>query len=199
LTDLLTRPHNGTVAGESGESNGSATSTGEWVPEPVRIVPYDPLWPERFQHERGLLELALGDLASGGIHHVGSTAVPGLAAKPVIDILVGVRDLRCSRDAFEALAGLQYVYAPYRSQEMHWFCKPNPSKRTHHLHLVPTGSPRFQAELEFRDRLRSQPQLAERYRQLKQVLAAEYELDREAYTDAKGEFINVHSKPRDRD
>ena len=78
---------------------------------------------------------------------------------------------------------------------MHWFCKPDPSKRTHHLHLVPVGSPRFQAELAFRDRLRSQPRLAEQYRELKQTLATEYELDREAYTDAKAEFITRHSKP----
>jgi GrpB-like predicted nucleotidyltransferase (UPF0157 family) len=179
----------------AGESGGSASSTGEWVPEPVRIVSYDPLWPQRFQHERALLEHALGKIASGGIHHVGSTAVPGLPAKPVIDILVGVMDLGSSRAAFESLAALQYMYAPYRSEEMHWFCKPDPSKRTHHLHLVPVGSPRFQAELAFRDRLRLQPPLAEQYRELKQALASEYELDREAYTDAKAEFITSHSEP----
>src|SRR5581483_11311758 len=124
-TGLLAPPHNCPVAGESG---GSASSTGEWLSEPVRIVSYDPLWPQRFQHERALLERALGKIASGGIHHVGSTAVPGLAAKPVIDILIGVMDLGSSRDAFEPLAALQYMYAPYRSEEMHWFCKPDPGK-----------------------------------------------------------------------
>ena len=68
--------------------------------EPIRIVSYDPSWPTRFQHEKTLLERAIGAWITGGVHHVGSTAVSGLAAKPVIDILVGVHDLVCSRDCF---------------------------------------------------------------------------------------------------
>jgi GrpB-like predicted nucleotidyltransferase (UPF0157 family) len=69
--------------------------------EPVRIVPYDPVWPERFEQERSALAAAIGDWAIGGIHHVGSTAVPGLEAKPVIDILVGVMSLEGSRACFD--------------------------------------------------------------------------------------------------
>src|SRR5271165_1190064 len=92
--------------------------------EPVRIVPYDPVWPERFEEERAALADAIGDWVFGGIHHVGSTSVPGLESKPVIDILVGVRDLNESRSCFGRLARLGYLYAPYRSGEMHWFCKP---------------------------------------------------------------------------
>lgn len=121
----------------------------EWSDETVRIQTYDPEWPRRFEQERDALERAIGDWATGGIHHVGSTAVPRLDAKPVVDILVGVHDLGSSRSSFGPLARLGYLYAPYRSDEMHWFCKPHPSRRTHHLHLVPTDSRRFRDELDF--------------------------------------------------
>jgi GrpB-like predicted nucleotidyltransferase (UPF0157 family) len=153
------------------------------------VVPYDPAWPGRFDAERTLLERTIARWVSGGIHHVGSTAVPGLAAKPVIDILVGVEDLPSSRACFGALAELSYQYAPYRADEMHWFCKPSPARRTHHLHLVPTGSRRYREELAFRDLLRARPGLAENYQTLKRRLAVEYRDDREAYTDAKHTFI----------
>jgi GrpB-like predicted nucleotidyltransferase (UPF0157 family) len=160
------------------------------VDEPVQVVPYDPAWRGRFDAEKALLEPAIGRWITGGIHHVGSTAVPGLAAKPVIDILAGVEDLPSSRTCFAELAKLDYQYAPYRIGEMHWFCKPSASHRTHHLHLVPTGSRRYRAELAFRDILRSRPDLAERYQALKRQLAAEHRTDREAYTGAKRAFIN---------
>ena len=98
----------------------------EWVDEPIRIAAYDPAWPARFEQERLALAAAIGDWAVGGIHHIGSTAVPGLDAKPIIDVLVGVEDLEASRACFDPLAGLDYLYAPYRTEEMHWFCKPHP-------------------------------------------------------------------------
>jgi GrpB-like predicted nucleotidyltransferase (UPF0157 family) len=170
---------------------GSTESAGAMTDEPVRIVPYDPSWPERFEEERATLADALGDWVLGGIHHVGSTSVSGLEAKPVIDILVGVRGLEESRSCFERLGTLGYLYAPYRSSEMHWFCKPDPSRRTHHLHLVPAGSPRFRDELAFRDYLRTHRDVAEEYGALKRRLAKELEYDREAYTDAKSEFIRA--------
>jgi GrpB-like predicted nucleotidyltransferase (UPF0157 family) len=72
---------------------------------------------------------------------------------------------------------------------MLWFCKPDPAHRTHHLHLVPTGSPRFRAELAFRDYLRAHPDVAQDYAMLKRRLAAQFEDDREAYTEAKADFI----------
>jgi GrpB-like predicted nucleotidyltransferase (UPF0157 family) len=159
--------------------------------EPVRIEPYDPRWPMRFEEERAALADVIGDWVAGGIHHVGSTAVPGLDAKPVIDILVGVSDLASSRSCFEPLAALGYVYAPYRPSEMHWFCKPDPGHRTHHLHLVPANSERFRAELAFRDHLRSHPEVAADYADLKRGLAARFERDREAYTEAKSAFIRA--------
>lgn len=157
--------------------------------EPIRIVPYDPSWPARFEDERATLQDAIGEWVVSGIHHVGSTAVPGLDAKPIIDILVGVADLPGSRGCMEQLGELGYLYAPYRPDEMHWFCKPDPSRRTHHLRLVAHDSPRFRHELEFRDRLRRDAGLAAEYAALKHRLAARFEHDREAYTEAKGDFI----------
>jgi GrpB-like predicted nucleotidyltransferase (UPF0157 family) len=159
--------------------------------EPVLIVPYDPAWPASFEAERALLEDAIGEWVTGGIHHVGSTAVPGLVAKPIVDILVGVESLEASRACFEPLARLEYLYAPYLSAEMHWFCKPDPSHRTHHLHLAPAGGPRFLDELAFRDRLRADPETMQAYAALKRELAARFGDNRDGYTEAKSEFIQA--------
>jgi GrpB-like predicted nucleotidyltransferase (UPF0157 family) len=166
-------------------------AAGSWTDEPVRIVPYDPTWPARFEEERSALVGVLEEWAPGGIHHVGSTSVPGLASKPIIDILVGVTDLERSRSCFERLSPLGYLYAPYRTEEMHWFCKPDPGRRTHHLHLVPTDSPRFRDELLLRDYLRGHPPVAAEYGELKRRLAQTFEHDREAYTAAKADFIRA--------
>lgn len=159
--------------------------------EPIRIVPYDPSWPARFERERVALEEAIGRWTPGGIHHVGSTAVPGLDAKPIIDILVGVESLELAKPSFKPLAQLGYLYAPYRTEMMHWFCKPHPRRRTHHLHLVPVNSKRFADELSFRDFLRASPGAAKNYATLKRSLAARFRDDRDAYTEAKGDFIRA--------
>lgn len=157
--------------------------------EPIRLSPYDPAWPVRFEQERAVLEDSIGMWVIGGIHHIGSTAVPGLEAKPIIDILAGVRDLDESRACFEPLTRLRYMYAPYLPEEMHWFCKPHPSRRTHHLHLIPVDSKRYVDELAFRDRLRADAQIAAEYLTLKRDLARRFAHDREAYTDAKSDFV----------
>lgn len=157
--------------------------------EPIYLVPPDPGWPAQFERERMALEEAIGGWVCGGIHHVGSTAVPGLEAKPIIDILAGVRDLETARACFEPLAVLGYLYAPYLPEQMHWFCKPDPARRTHHLHLVPMDSQRYRDELAFRDRLRADPQIASRYAALKRELAERRRDDRDAYTEAKGAFV----------
>jgi GrpB-like predicted nucleotidyltransferase (UPF0157 family) len=157
--------------------------------EPIHIASYDPEWPARFNQERGHLRHAIAPWAVGDIHHVGSTAVPGLDAKPIIDILVGVGDLTTSRACFEPLAELEYLYAPYLPEEMHWFCKPDPGRRTHHLHVVPRDAPRYREELAFRDHLRANPGKARDYAELKHRLAARFEYDREGYTRAKADFI----------
>jgi len=157
--------------------------------EPVRIVDYDPAWPARFEAERAALDAEIGAYVLGGIHHVGSTAVHGLAAKPVIDILAGVEDLQAARPCIALVARLGYLYVPYRAAEMHWFCKPDRRLRTHHLHLVPATSERFREEIAFRDYLRTHPETAATYSRLKHALAARFRNDREAYTEAKTPFI----------
>jgi len=163
--------------------------------EPVRLVPYDPAWPDIFETEAAALEATIGAYAVGGIHHVGSTAVSGLEAKPIIDILVGVHALEKSRACFEPLGRLGYLYAPYLPHEMHWFCKPHPNRRTHHLHLVPVGSKRYAGELAFRDRLRADLELADEYAALKRSLAVRFANDRETYTEAKSDFVlQVHAE-----
>lgn len=144
-----------------------------------------------FADEAALLEEVIGPWATGGIHHVGSTAVPGLLAKPVIDILVGVDSLEDSRPCIALLAPLHYLYSPYLPEQMHWLCKPDPARRTHHLHLVPTHSERFVDELAFRDYLRAHGDRAREYAELKRGLAARHRQDREAYTDGKAEFVHA--------
>jgi len=162
---------------------------GGMAEEPVHVVPYDPSWPRRFEEERVRLAEVLAPWLAGPIEHVGSTAVPGLAAKPVIDIMAGVESLTASRPAIEAVARYGYCYAPYGSEVMHWFCKPSPQARTHHLHLVPMGSALWAERLAFRDYLRSHAEVALEYERVKQALAQRHRDDREAYTDAKGPFI----------
>ena len=92
--------------------------------ERVAIVPYDPAWPRRFEGERALLQRVLAPWLEGGIHHVGSTAIPGIAAKPIIDIIAGVRDLQETRAAFDPLRQQSYHHTPHRSGIAHHFDKP---------------------------------------------------------------------------
>lgn len=102
---------------------------------------------------------------------------------------MGVESLEASRPCIDLLRGIDYLYSPYRGEVMHWFCKPDPSNRTHHLHLIPTGSPRLADEIAFRDYLRAYPARAAKYGSLKRRLAADHTEDREAYTRAKADFI----------
>ena len=155
----------------------------------VEIVPYDPAWPGEFEAEKARLEPVLAPWLAGAIHHVGSTSIPGLAAKPVIDILAEVRSLEESRAAIEPLRALSYHWFPYQEDLMNWFCKPSPERRTHHLHLVVRGSRAWREELAFRDALRAEPETARAYEELKRRLAVELADDREAYTVAKTEFV----------
>ncbi|HLI65941.1 MAG TPA: GrpB family protein [Caulobacteraceae bacterium] len=156
---------------------------------PVVIEPYDPAWPAMFEVERAVLAAVLAPWLAGPIEHIGSTAVPGLPAKPVIDIMGAVADLAASRPAIEALTPLSYCHFDYKGEVMHWFCKPSDRMRTHHLHLVPFGSPLWLERLAFRDRLRADPAVRDAYRDLKLGLADRFRDDREAYTEAKTDFI----------
>ena len=156
---------------------------------PIVLVGYDPSWPGQFGWERDNLLRLIRDWLVGPIEHIGSTAVPGLAAKPVIDIVAGVESLEASRSAIPVLCTSGYCYSPYRPDIEHWFCKPSPAFRTHHLHLVPYKSALWNAQIGFRDYLRSHSRVAQEYEELKHDLASRYRDDREGYTDAKGAFV----------
>jgi GrpB-like predicted nucleotidyltransferase (UPF0157 family) len=153
------------------------------------IEPYRPGWPVAFEAERRLLEPVIGEYVVGGIHHVGSTAVPNLPAKPIIDIMAGVHDLDSARPCIGLVAPLGYVYAPCPAYEMHWFYKPHPSRCTHHLYLVPAGSPLYRDELRFRDYLRGHRDSRDEYARLKRSLAVKFRRDREGYAKGKTEFV----------
>jgi GrpB-like predicted nucleotidyltransferase (UPF0157 family) len=155
----------------------------------VYLVPYDSTWLAKFEAERVHLEGLLGPWRRGPVEHVGSTAVVGLCAKPVIDVMVGVTSLAESEPAKVVLGQAGYQYAEYKTEVMHWFCKPSFELRTHHLHLIPFESQLWRDRLAFRDALRRSPALAGKYAVLKQSLAQQFEFDRDAYTEAKAPFI----------
>lgn len=158
---------------------------------PVYLVPYDESWPAAFETERAAIDEAVGGRVIA-IEHFGSTAIAGMMAKPIIDIMVPVADITVAPSLFDPLELLGYHYFPYDEHltpERRWFCKPTRSHRTHHLHLVEANSRRHRDSLAFRDFLREHPSEADRYLSLKRELAARFPDDREAYTGGKGEFI----------
>ena len=158
--------------------------------DPILVVPYDPEWPRRFEDEQALLERVLEPWLEGGVHHVGSTAVSGLAAKPILDMVAGVRDLEEARAAFEPLREHSYEHGLHRPCA-HWFFKPPaPSfaERTHQLHLTEPGSDLWRERLAFRDALRADPALEAEYEALKLRLAGE-RAGGSAYTDGKRPFV----------
>jgi GrpB-like predicted nucleotidyltransferase (UPF0157 family) len=111
------------------------------VADQLVVVRYDPEWLHRFEAERALLERVLAPWLKGGIHHIGATAVPGLAAKPIIDMVAGVHNLEEARAAFDPLREQSYHYAPHRPGIAIHFAKPSPrfSEMTHGLHLHRAG------------------------------------------------------------
>src|SRR4051794_41879323 len=108
---------------------------------PIELASYDPAWPSRFRIESDELQRVLAPWLAGSVEHIGSTAVPGLAAKPVIDIMAGVSNLDVSRPAIEAGAVLGYCYFSYLPPLEHWVCQPSPAVCPPHLPPVPLGPP----------------------------------------------------------
>ena len=159
--------------------------------ESIAVVPYDAAWPRRFEAERALLERVLAPWLQGGIHHVGSTAVPGLAAKPIVDMMAGVRDLEEARGAFDPLHEHSYLYAPHRPGIAHHFSKPSLrlAEVTYSLHLTEPESDLWRERLVFRDALRADQALAAEYEALKVRLAREHREDVAAYTGGKRAFV----------
>jgi len=157
----------------------------------IMLAPYDSRWPYLFEEEAAHVRSLLDDLVTR-IEHIGSTAVPGLPAKPIIDLLVGVRSLDAAKQqAVPVLEAIGYSY---------WRDNPNPQRmflvkglpphgpRTHHIHMVEPTSAEWERLL-FRDYLREHADEARRYETLKRELAAQFPGDREAYTDGKAQYI----------
>jgi GrpB-like predicted nucleotidyltransferase (UPF0157 family) len=161
---------------------------GELNDDLVEIVDYDPIWKERFLEEKTRLEIAFKGQALE-IKHIGSTSVPGLAAKPVIDILVAIEAALEADELVRVLATLSYVYVPQDDCDRIFFRKGMP--RTHHVHVVRAGSWAFFSHLWFREYLVDHPSVAEEYELLKRVLAARHRTDRAAYVKGKDAMVSM--------
>jgi GrpB-like predicted nucleotidyltransferase (UPF0157 family) len=155
----------------------------------VEIAKYQSVWVERFERERKLLQHALGTHVIR-IEHVGSTSIPGLDAKPTLDMIAGLKELR-SADCYAAQLGdLGYEFRPHHPVpgRLH-FAKIQSGLRTHNLSLTVYGSDFWEAHLLFRDYLRNHPEVTRAYQELKYRLATQYSEDTVQYTAGKDEFI----------
>lgn len=161
------------------------------IHEDIRLRDYDPSWPVAFIAERDRLSSVLPGVFLA-LEHIGSTAIPGMRAKPVIDILAGVESMEIAVATATPLCGSGYTTsADFNAtlKDRQWFMRWANGRRTHHLHVVVHGSTAWKERLSFRDRLRTDPPLAQAYARLKTELAEKFSADREAYTDAKSEFV----------
>lgn len=152
----------------------------------IEVVDYDASWPTRFDEEAARLTAISPKLT---FHHIGSTAVPGMSAKPIIDIMAWSQDLDSPLVALVERGGYQYPHAYNATLSgRRWLCRPSASYRTHHLHLVGDEAELIR-HLRFRDALRAKAHLAAEYAALKRDLATQMPDDREGYTAGKTDFI----------
>ncbi|HYZ28026.1 MAG TPA: GrpB family protein [Thermoleophilaceae bacterium] len=157
----------------------------------VRIVAYARTWPVQAERELRRIKNAVGDVAVA-LEHVGSTAVPGLAAKPIIDLQLSVDAIEPRERYVVPLEGLGYLFVPApESPDYHFFAKPPERPRTHHLHVCESGSDHEFRHLAVRDFLRDHPDEAARYAALKREVVARHPQDRLAYIDGKGEYLTA--------
>lgn len=155
----------------------------------VQVVPYTPVWARLFQAERIRLQEALGSHTLD-IQHIGSTAVPGLAAKPILDLGIAVAAEVDVAACVPLLATLGYTYRGDRGPDEGYFFDQGPEQHlTHYLHMLLISNPAWQNYLLFRDYLMAHPAVRDSYMQLKQALAIRYAADRAAYTAAKAQFV----------
>jgi GrpB-like predicted nucleotidyltransferase (UPF0157 family) len=155
----------------------------------VRIVEYDPAWPGIATAEIARIEAAVGEVAVR-IDHVGSTAVPGLAAKPIVDLQLAVADVGARSLYVEPLEGLGYLFAPDPdSPDFHFFGLPAARPRTHHLHVCAAGSDDERRHLALRDYLRAHPDEVVAYAELKRRLVGRAPGDRLAYIKGKDSYV----------
>jgi len=153
---------------------------------PVIISDYNPQWPILYEEEKSRILSVIGDKVVT-IEHIGSTAVPGLGAKSIIDIMVGVHRLVDVEECINPLQSIGYEYFPPSEvgiPERRYF-----DRTGYHLHMVEVTSDFWERHLIFRYYLRTHPEMAQQYLKLKKDLADKYGTDRESYTDAKTSFI----------
>ena len=154
----------------------------------VTVVAYDPSWPARYEAERRIVAAALGGDAVL-IEHIGSTSVPGLAAKPIIDIVIAARRIPLPAPCVSAMEAIGYEHlGEYGIPGREYFRKIRPAPRTHHVHVYAVGDERVAAHLVLRDYLRSHPSDAERYGTFKRTLASTPKDARE-FSAGKAELI----------
>lgn len=168
--------------------------------EPITIVEYDPEWVAEYERCEREIRRVVGDRIEA-VEHVGSTAVPGLAAKPIVDLMVGVASLDDADACVQPLVAAGWEYAPeFEAQvpERRYFRRFRGGDHTHHLHVVETGSDWWERHLHFRDYLREHPDLAREYDRLKRDLAERFRWDVDGYTDGKDDFIrDVEERARE--
>lgn len=156
----------------------------------IRIVDHDPAWAPRAAAELQRVAAALGPEVAVHLEHVGSTAVPGLAAKPILDLLVGVDALDPRERYVTPLEGLGYLFAfAADSPDRHFFAKPPERPRAFHLHVCRSGGAVEHAHLAVRDYLRAHPDEAEAYAAVKRAVAARHPQDRLAYIEGKHDHV----------
>ncbi len=156
---------------------------------PLVVRDYDPAWPRMYAATEAAILRAIGEQVAA-IAHSGSTAVPGLAAKPLIDVLVALRRFPADiAPVREPLAGIGFASVPKPWPDRYFFRRGPWGHGTHHLHVVAPDGEDWTRQLLFRDYLRAHPAAAARYAALKRGLAATFQADRGGYTAAKGAFI----------
>jgi GrpB-like predicted nucleotidyltransferase (UPF0157 family) len=162
--------------------------------DPIVIQPYDPRWAQDFEIQRAALEAVLAGLLVAPVEHIGSTSVPGLPAKPIIDMLAVTDDYTGFAPALGDLERIGWVHAPEPGDAEHrkWsVCYPTVQHRTHHLHVVEHGSTSWRDWLLFRDYLRTHTEAAQQYAALKSDLAAADREDRVRYRSGKAPMIGA--------
>jgi GrpB-like predicted nucleotidyltransferase (UPF0157 family) len=156
----------------------------------IEIAEYDPIWPRLYEEERSLLIQALGDVAVG-IHHIGSTAVPGLAAKPTIDILIEVTNLVTLDVLNQNMEAIGYQPKGESGIPGRRYFKKGGVNRTHNIHAFTRGDSNVPRYIAFRDYLRFHPETATEYAILKKDVAANCDNDIVSYNDGKDKYVKI--------